>query len=135
MAIANAHRLIPTNERQRRSLVLQLYTNTLDSPKYNLLHKVQQPVADINAPGFHEKAEKIIIPPEMMFLHQHCLAKPNDSFFISTIAHTQVISKACGLLTQELITKMRGWVFLKKKLPKGAPCRHQSFSESVCTRR
>ena len=129
MATASAHRLIPTNERQRRSSVHQLYTNGLDPPKYNLLHKAQQPV-DVNAPGFREALEKIVIPPQMIYLYQHCLAKPKDSFFISAIAHIQVISKVCGLSTQEMI-KMRGWVFLKKKSPKGAPYRYQSFSESV----
>jgi len=73
-----------------------LYTNGLDLPKYNQLHKAQQPVA-ADAPGFREALELFIIPAEMMFLYQHCLAKPKESFFISATAHIQVISKACGL--------------------------------------
>ncbi len=83
-----------------------------------------------DAPGFRQALENIIIPAEMMFLYHHCLAKPKESFFISAIAHIQVISRACGLTTKEII-KMRGWVFLKKKSLKGAPYRYQSFSESV----
>jgi hypothetical protein len=129
VATASAYHLIPTTKKQRKSSVVNLYTNGLDPPKYNLLHKAQQPVA-ANAPGFREALENIIIPPRMIFLYQTCLTKPKDSFFISVIAHIQVISKACGLSTQEMI-KMRGWVFLKKKSPKGAPYRHQSFSHLV----
>jgi hypothetical protein len=129
LAKASAHRHIPITKNQRKSSVANLYTNGLDPPKYNLLHKAQQPVA-ANAPGFREALESITIPPQMMFLYQTCLAKPKESFFISAIAHIQVISKACGLSTEEMI-KMRGWVFLKKKSPKGAPYRYQSFADSV----
>ena len=129
VATASAHHLIPTTEKQRTSSLVNLYTNGLDLPKYNQLHKAQQPVA-ADAPGFREALENIVIPAEMMFLYQHCLAKPKESFFISATAHIQVISKACGLSPQEMI-KMRGWVFLKKKSSKGAPYRYQSFSDSV----
>ena len=96
VATAIAHRLIPTNKRQRGSSVLQSYTNAPDPPKYNLLHKGQQPVT-ANGPWFHKALEKIIIPPKMMFLYQHCLAKSKDSLIISAIAHIQVISKGYGL--------------------------------------
>jgi hypothetical protein len=124
-----AKRHIPTTKKERMSSVVNLYTNGLDPPNYNRLHKAQQPVA-ADAPGFREASENIVIPPEMMFLYQHCLAKPKESFFISAIAHIQVISQVCGLTTKEMI-QMRGWVFLKKKSSKGSPYRYQSFSESV----
>jgi hypothetical protein len=62
VATASAHRHIPTTKKQRKSSVANLYTNGLDPPKYNLLHKAQQPVA-ANAPGFREALESITIPP------------------------------------------------------------------------
>jgi hypothetical protein len=129
VAKTSARNHIPTTKKQRRSSLLNLYTNALDPPKYNLLHKAQQPVA-ADAPGFREASEKIIIPSEMMLLYQHFLAKPKESFFISAMAHINIISKVCGLSMQEMI-KMRGWVFLRKKSLKGAPYRYQTFSESV----
>jgi hypothetical protein len=130
MATASAPRLIPTTAKQRTSSVVNLYTNGLDAPKYNQLHKAQQPVA-ADAPGSREALENIVIPQEMIFLYQNCLAQPKESFFISATAHIQVISKACGLSTQEMI-KMRGWVFLKNKtLKQGARYRYQSFQDSV----
>ena len=64
---ASAHRHIPTKEKQRRSSVVQIYTNGLDPPQYNRLHKAQQPVA-ADAPGFLEASCSLIIPKEMMFL-------------------------------------------------------------------
>jgi hypothetical protein len=129
VATASAHRLIPTTAKQRTSSVSNLYTNGLDAPKYNKLHKAQQPVA-VDAPGFREALENIVIPQEMMFLYQTCLAQPKESFFISAIAHIQVIAKACGLSTQEMIM-MRGWVFLNKISLNGAPYRYQSFADSL----
>jgi hypothetical protein len=126
---ARAPRLIPTTKKERISSVVNLYTNGLDPPNYNRLHKAQQSVA-ADALGFREALENIVIPPEMIFLYQHCLAKPKESFFILAIAHIQVISKVCGLTTKEMI-QIRGWVFLKKRSPKGAPYWYQTFSESV----
>ena len=101
----------------------------VDPPKYNLEHEAHKPVA-ADAPGFREALDNITIPTEMMFLYQHCLAKPKDSFFISATAHIQVISKVCGLTTKEMI-QMRGWVFINRKTPKGVRFRYQSFFESV----
>jgi hypothetical protein len=86
-----------------------LYTNGLDPPKFNLLHKAQQPVS-ADAPGFREAMDGFVVPPQLMHLYQNCLAKPKDSFFISASVHIQVISHACGLTTKDML-KMRGWVF------------------------
>ncbi len=88
------------------SSLRNLYTNGLDLPQYNLLHKAQQPVS-ANAPGFSEALENFAVPPQMMFLYNSVLEKPKESFFISAIAHIQVISLACGLTSEEMI-KMRG---------------------------
>jgi hypothetical protein len=130
LATASPHRLIPTTKTQRRSLGLQSCINAGDPPKRNLLHKVQQPLA-AHAPAFCKASEKMAILPEMMFVCQRCLHKPEDSLFIPATAQIQATSKVCGLSTQEMI-KMRGWVFLKKKSLEGAPHRHQSFSKSAC---
>jgi hypothetical protein len=47
-------------------------------------------------------------------------------------AHVQVVATACDLTPQALI-KMRGWVFVKKKICAGAGStyRYQSFANSV----
>jgi hypothetical protein len=42
-ATARAPHLIPTTKKQRKSSVVNLHTNGLDPPKFNLLHKAQQP--------------------------------------------------------------------------------------------
>jgi hypothetical protein len=129
VATASAHRLIPTTAKQRTSSVANLYTNGLDAPKYNQLHKAQQPVA-ADAPGFREALQNIVIPQEMMILYQTCVTQPKESFFLSALAHIQVISKACGLSTQEMI-QIRGWVFLNKNSLRGAPYRYQSFADAL----
>ncbi len=105
---ARASCLIPATKKERMSSVISLYTNGLDLPNYNRLHKAQQPVA-ADAPGFRQASENIVIPLQMMLLYQHCLEKPKESFFISALAHIQVILKVCGLTTKEMI-QMRGWV-------------------------
>ncbi len=113
---ASAHRLIPADEKERTSSVVNLYTNGLDEPKYNLLHKAQQSVA-ANAPGFLEALNNITIPAEMMFLYHNCLAKPKvfhlfwmDNVYsvqrkrynsnqwecISTMSQTRLQSENCG---------------------------------------
>jgi hypothetical protein len=108
-AIASAPHLIPTKKKQRKSSVVNLYTNGLDPPKFNLLHKAQQPVS-ADAPGFREAMDGFVVPPQLMYLYQNCLAKPKDSFFISASVHIHVISHACGLTTKDML-KMRGWFF------------------------
>jgi hypothetical protein len=128
-ATSSAPHLIPTTKKQGKSSVVNLHTNGLDSPKFNLLHKAQQPVS-ADAPGFREAMDGFVVPPQLMHLYQNCLAKPKDSFFISASVHIQVISHACGLTTKDML-KMRGWIFLKKKSLGGSLCRHESFSDSV----
>jgi hypothetical protein len=83
-----------------------------------------------DAPGFCEAMDGFVVPSQLKYLYQNCLAKPKDCFFISASVHIQVISHACGLTTKDML-KMRGWVFLKKKSLGGSPYRYQSFSDSV----
>jgi hypothetical protein len=128
-ATASAPHLIPTTKKQRKSSVVNLHTNRLDPPKFDLLHEAQQPVS-ADAPGFREALDVFVVPPQLMSLHQNCLAKPKDSFFISASVHIHVISHACGLTTKDML-KMRGWVFLKKKSLGGSPCRRQSCTMLV----
>jgi hypothetical protein len=61
-AIASAPHLIPTKKKQRKSSVVNLHTNGLDPPKFNLLHKAQQPVS-ADAPGFREAMDGFVVPP------------------------------------------------------------------------
>jgi hypothetical protein len=128
-ATASAPPLIPTKKKQRKPSIVNLHTNGLDPPKFNLLHKAQQPVS-ADAPGFCEAMDVFVVPPQLMCLCQNCLAKPKDSFFVSASVHIQVISHVCGLTTKDML-KMRGWVFLKNEWLGGSPCRCQSFSDSV----
>jgi hypothetical protein len=130
VAAASACRLIPISDKQRRSSVLQLAAQhqCTQPAKCSRLHKAQQPVA-ANAPGFLEASETVDIPPELTCLCQNYLAKIKHSFFIAATAHIDAISQVCGLSTEEMI-ELKGCVLLKRKPPKAAPCRHQTFSES-----
>jgi hypothetical protein len=70
-------RHIPTKVQQRTSSTTNLYTNGLDLPKYNKMHKAQLPVS-ANAPGFKEALKELVIPPEMALLYTRCLAFPKE---------------------------------------------------------
>ena len=75
---ASAHCGIPTLPKQIMSSSANLYTNGLEPPKYNKMHKAQNRVS-ADAPGFQEALEDFKIPDEMMYLYAQCLKKPRLS--------------------------------------------------------
>ena len=107
-----AKRLIPTKKQQRTSSTLNLYTNGLDLPKFNKMHKAQHAVST-DAPGFKQALDELVIPRTMLLLYTNCLDRPKESFYLSATSHIQIIAQCCGVSVPDLI-RMRGWVFFEE---------------------
>jgi hypothetical protein len=72
---------IPLKIKQRRLSVLNLYTNGLDSPQFNKMHKAQYPVSNTD-PKFAEVLNNISIIPSQLLLFQHSGNAPKDEILV-----------------------------------------------------